>query len=53
MSHAGTVPLTAMSQHPSSAPTGKPTSYSRVTLSRIMTAIDVNLYGTVHGGVVM
>jgi acyl-CoA hydrolase len=53
MSHAGTVPLTAMSQHPSSAPTGKPTSYSRVTLSRIMTAIDVNLYGTVHGGVLM
>ena len=32
---------------------GKPPSYSRVTLSRIMTAVDVNLYGTVHGGVVM
>ncbi|RKR90309.1 acyl-CoA hydrolase [Micromonospora pisi] len=32
---------------------GKPTSYSRVTLSRIMTAVDVNLYGTVHGGVLM
>lgn len=32
---------------------GKPTSYSRVTLSRIMTAVDVNLYGTVHGGVIM
>jgi acyl-CoA hydrolase len=32
---------------------GKPTSYSRVTLSRIMTAADVNLYGTVHGGVIM
>src|SRR4051812_41246174 len=32
---------------------GKPTSYSRVTLSRIMTTADVNLYGTVHGGVVM
>lgn len=31
----------------------RPTSYSRVTLSRIMTAVDVNLYGTVHGGVVM
>ena len=31
---------------------GKPTSYSRVTLSRIMTAVDVNLYGTVHGGVI-
>jgi acyl-CoA hydrolase len=32
---------------------GRPTSHSRVTLSRIMTAIDVNLYGTVHGGVLM
>jgi acyl-CoA hydrolase len=32
---------------------GRPTSYSRVTLSRIMTAVDVNLYGTVHGGVLM
>jgi acyl-CoA hydrolase len=32
---------------------GKPTAYSRVTLSRIMTAVDVNLYGTVHGGVLM
>ncbi|WP_213453591.1 acyl-CoA thioesterase [Rhizomonospora bruguierae] len=35
------------------APAGRPTSYSRVTLSRIMTAVDVNLYGTVHGGVLM
>ena len=34
-------------------PAGRPTSYSRVTLSRIMTAVDVNLYGTVHGGVLM
>jgi acyl-CoA hydrolase len=32
---------------------GRPTAQSRVTLSRIMTAIDVNLYGTVHGGVLM
>lgn len=32
---------------------GKPTSASRVTLSRIMSATDVNLYGTVHGGVIM
>jgi uncharacterized protein (TIGR00369 family) len=32
---------------------GKPTSYSRITLSRIMSATDVNLYGTVHGGVIM
>ncbi|WDZ86933.1 acyl-CoA thioesterase [Micromonospora cathayae] len=42
-----------MTEHPSTAPAGKPTSYSRVTLSRIMTAVDVNLYGTVHGGVLM
>lgn len=32
---------------------GRPTAYSQVTLSRIMTAVDVNLYGTVHGGVIM
>jgi acyl-CoA hydrolase len=32
---------------------GHPTAYSRVTLSRIMTAHDVNLYGTVHGGAIM
>jgi acyl-CoA hydrolase len=32
---------------------GRTTSYSRVTLSRIMTAVDVNLYGTVHGGVIV
>ena len=32
---------------------GRPTAHSRVTLSRIMTVVDVNLYGTVHGGVLM
>ncbi|MEV6346974.1 acyl-CoA thioesterase [Actinoplanes sp. NPDC051851] len=32
---------------------GRPTAQSRVTLSKIMTAVDVNLYGTVHGGVLM
>ena len=32
---------------------GKPSSYARVSLSRIMTVVDVNLYGTVHGGVIM
>ena len=42
-----------MTDHPATVPAGKPTSYSRVTLSRIMTAVDVNLYGTVHGGVLM
>jgi acyl-CoA hydrolase len=36
-----------------SAQDGRPTSRSRVTLSRIMTATDVNLYGTVHGGDLM
>lgn len=35
------------------APAGRPTSASRTTLSRIMTAVDTNLLGTVHGGVVM
>ncbi|MEV1289019.1 hotdog domain-containing protein [Micromonospora sp. NPDC049679] len=42
-----------MTEQSAAVPSGKPTSYSRVTLSRIMTAIDVNLYGTVHGGVLM
>jgi acyl-CoA hydrolase len=42
-----------MTEHPVPASPGKPTAYSRVTLSRIMTAVDVNLYGTVHGGVLM
>ncbi|WP_306216434.1 acyl-CoA thioesterase [Actinoplanes sp. RD1] len=37
----------------SALPDGRPTSHSRVTLSRIMTATDVNLYGTVHGGDLM
>ncbi|WP_432979810.1 acyl-CoA thioesterase [Dactylosporangium sp. CA-233914] len=41
-----------MTEHTGRPPT-RPTSYSRVTLSRIMTAVDVNLYGTVHGGVIM
>ncbi|MGK5530162.1 acyl-CoA thioesterase [Streptomyces sp. URMC 129] len=32
---------------------GKPTAASRTTLSHIMTQADVNLLGTVHGGVIM
>ncbi|OON72976.1 acyl-CoA thioesterase [Streptomyces tsukubensis] len=32
---------------------GKPTSASRTALSHIMTAVDTNLYGTGHGGVIM
>lgn len=32
---------------------GRPTAYSQITLSRIMTALDVNLYGTVHGGAIV
>jgi uncharacterized protein (TIGR00369 family) len=32
---------------------GKPTSAARSSLSRIMTVLDTNLLGTVHGGVVM
>ncbi|WP_344619573.1 acyl-CoA thioesterase [Dactylosporangium salmoneum] len=41
-----------MTEH-TGRPPSRPTGYSRVTLSRIMTAVDVNLYGTVHGGVIM
>jgi acyl-CoA hydrolase len=32
---------------------GRPTSAARGRLSRIMTVLDTNLLGTVHGGVVM
>ncbi|KWX03538.1 acyl-CoA thioesterase [Carbonactinospora thermoautotrophica] len=32
---------------------GKPTSAARTSLSRIMGPLDVNLLGTVHGGVIM
>jgi acyl-CoA hydrolase len=38
---------------PAEPPAGKPTSAARSTLSRIMTVLDTNLLGTVHGGVVM
>ncbi|WP_222719629.1 acyl-CoA thioesterase [Actinokineospora xionganensis] len=31
----------------------KPTSAARTSLSHIMTALDTNLLGTVHGGVIM
>lgn len=31
----------------------KPTSAARTSLSRIMTVLDTNLLGTVHGGVIM
>jgi len=34
-------------------PGRRPTSASRLTLSRIMSVVDTNLLGTVHGGVVM
>jgi acyl-CoA hydrolase len=43
--------MTAASAPP--PPPGKPTSAARSTLSRIMTVLDTNLLGTVHGGVVM
>ena len=32
---------------------GRPTSAAQTTLSRIMTTLDTNLLGTVHGGVIM
>ena len=33
--------------------TGRPSSAAQTSLSRIMTALDTNLLGTVHGGVIM
>ncbi|APU14323.1 MULTISPECIES: acyl-CoA thioesterase [Actinoalloteichus] len=39
--------------HPVSELPGKPTSAAATTLSQIMTATETNLYGTVHGGVIM
>lgn len=36
-----------------SASEPKPTSAARITLSRIMTVVETNLLGTVHGGVIM
>ncbi|MGH3678913.1 MAG: acyl-CoA thioesterase [Natronosporangium sp.] len=42
-----------MSTPPSSGPGGKPTARSRLTLSRVMGPADVNLMGTVHGGVML
>ena len=45
--------MTEAAPESDSALTGKPTSAARSTLSRIMTALDVNLLGSVHGGVVM
>jgi acyl-CoA hydrolase len=36
-----------------SEPDARPPSASRLTLSKIMTVVDTNLLGTVHGGVVM
>ncbi|PZF79110.1 acyl-CoA thioesterase [Jiangella anatolica] len=35
------------------SPEGRPTSAAQTSLSRIMTALDTNLLGTVHGGVIM
>ncbi|CAN5585625.1 acyl-CoA thioesterase [soil metagenome] len=35
------------------APAPVPTSASRIRLSRIMDALDTNLHGNVHGGVIM
>jgi acyl-CoA hydrolase len=35
------------------SPEGRPSSAAQTSLSRIMTALDTNLLGTVHGGVIM
>ncbi|MCF3174098.1 acyl-CoA thioesterase [Streptomyces sioyaensis] len=42
-----------VTENPEEKQAGKPTSVSRITLSHIMTAVDTNLLGTVHGGVIM
>jgi acyl-CoA hydrolase len=42
-----------MSQERSQGVQHRPSSASRLTLSRIMSVVDTNLLGTVHGGVVM
>lgn len=42
-----------VTEKPEDEQVGKPTSVSRITLSHIMTAVDTNLLGTVHGGVIM
>ncbi|QTZ92285.1 acyl-CoA thioesterase [Streptomyces auratus] len=42
-----------VTENPEEEQAGKPTSVSRITLSHIMTAVDTNLLGTVHGGVIM
>ncbi|MBS2964469.1 acyl-CoA thioesterase [Actinocrinis puniceicyclus] len=41
-----------MPQTPPQLP-GKPVSETRISLSRVMTQLDVNLLGNVHGGVMM
>ena len=38
---------------PASGARAKPTSAARTSLSRIMSSLDTNLLGTVHGGVIM
>ena len=38
---------------PLERPEGKPVSATRISLSRVMTQLDVNLLGNVHGGVMM
>ncbi|MGW9079053.1 acyl-CoA thioesterase [Streptomyces kronopolitis] len=42
-----------VTEKPADDQEGKPTSASRITLSHIMTSVDTNLLGTVHGGVIM
>ncbi|MFI2190770.1 acyl-CoA thioesterase [Streptomyces sioyaensis] len=42
-----------VTENPEEEQAGKPGSVSRITLSHIMTAVDTNLLGTVHGGVIM
>ncbi|MEO3750285.1 acyl-CoA thioesterase [Streptomyces sp. B6B3] len=49
----GAADAVASQDPPDPSGPGKPTAASRTTLSHIMTQNDVNLLGTVHGGVIM
>jgi acyl-CoA hydrolase len=36
-----------------SQPSGRSPAESRITITRLMTAVDANLHGNIHGGVIM
>lgn len=50
---AGDLPYRVIMSESAQQLPGKPVSATRVSLSRVMTQLDVNLLGNVHGGVMM